>query len=149
MKQQIVDGFQTSNNQLDSCSYHQKLPRYFRCLFELCMTSTNTDPSALLSPASIAIAETVLDRVYMFARDHTHFSTNKLPFYPADELEWLATTAFNQAVDFYVVSNDKDSQRWGRKAIGLAGLIQGDKGNKLVKVLREKFQNLWGADSAE
>ncbi|OXV09700.1 hypothetical protein Egran_02544, partial [Elaphomyces granulatus] len=85
--EQIVDAFQTSNNQLDSSSYHKKLPRYFRCLFELSMASTN-NPSAL-SPANTAMAEMVLDRVYMFARD-THLSPNKnkLPTYPTDELEW-------------------------------------------------------------
>jgi hypothetical protein len=142
-KQQIVDAFQTSNNQLDSCSYHKKLPRYFRCLFELSMASTN-NPSAL-SPANTAMAEMVLDRVYMFARN-THLSTNNPPAYPADELEWLATTVFNHALDFYVASNDEDSQRWGRRAIELAGLMHGDKGNKLVSVLREKFQSLWGAE---
>ncbi|KAL8780846.1 MAG: hypothetical protein Q9194_000700 [Teloschistes cf. exilis] len=42
--------------------------------------------------------------------------------YPTEELEWVATTAFNRAVEFYSTSQDKTCRRWAEKAISLAEL---------------------------
>lgn len=45
--------------------------------------------------------------------------------YPNEELEWLATVAFNRAMDFYLVSADEECRRWARKAIEVADLVDG------------------------
>jgi hypothetical protein len=60
--------------------------------------------------------------------------------YPEEELEWLSTTAFNRAVDFYLASDDVASKRWSQKALDLAELMQ-DNGT-LYRVLRGKFSCL-------
>lgn len=62
-------------------------------------------------------------------------------WYPVDEIQWLATMAFNHAVDLYLVSVDKDSQRWAQKAIALAD-SGGDGGRRLGRLLREKYDKL-------
>ena len=59
---------------------------------------------------------------------------DQIPAYPSEELEWLATTAFNRAVDFYSSSQDADCKRWAEIAIGIANFV-GDEG-----ALRELFQ---------
>jgi hypothetical protein len=42
--------------------------------------------------------------------------------YPAEELEWLATTLFNLAVDYYVVDEEL-GKKWARKAVELADVL--------------------------
>lgn len=87
------------------------------------------------------MAESVLDQAYVLARDIQHSHSRQHP-YPDEELEWLAMMAFNQAVNFYLASADEDCRRWGRKAIELADLMQGDRG-AVGRLLREKFERLW------
>ena len=40
--------------------------------------------------------------------------------YPSEELEWIATKAFNHAVDLYCSSEDDASQNWAGKALNIA-----------------------------
>ena len=61
-------------------------------------------------------------------------SLDQIPAYPSEELEWLATTTFNRAVDFYSSSQDADCKRWAEIAISIANLVRDD------GVLRELFQ---------
>ena len=61
------------------------------------------------------------------------------------ELEWLATTTFNRAVDFYCSRQDDDCRRWAAKAIGLVTLLQD--GGALHEVLQKKFMGLAWEDS--
>ncbi|KAL8987353.1 MAG: hypothetical protein Q9177_003426 [Variospora cf. flavescens] len=60
--------------------------------------------------------------------------------YPAEELEWIATTAFNRAVDFYYASQDDACRRWAGKAISLANL--GDDHGQLHELLQNKYMGL-------
>lgn len=60
--------------------------------------------------------------------------------YPAEELEWIATTTFNRAVDFYCASQDDASRRWAEKAISLANL--GNDDGHLHKLLQNKYLGL-------
>lgn len=46
-------------------------------------------------------------------------------WYSNEELEWLATVAFNRAMDFYLVSADEECRRWAGKAIEVADLVGG------------------------
>lgn len=64
--------------------------------------------------------------------------------YPAEEIEWLATTTFNRGVDFYCIGQDVDCKRWIEKSIELAKILE-DEG-ALVEVLQEKYLGLaWEA----
>ena len=86
------------------------------------------------------MAEDVLDQAYSLARDGQHSSAS----YPEEELEWLATTAFNQAVDFYLASADAESRHWVQKALDLAGVMHD---GRLQQVLRSKAEELqWDND---
>jgi hypothetical protein len=69
--------------------------------------------------------------------------------YPAEELEWLATTLFNLAVDYYVSEKEEQGAKWARKAVKLAHILatswDADDGGLLVSVLRGKMAELgWG-----
>lgn len=104
------------------------------------------------------IAETVLDQILFLARkshstihstagQQSPSNTGTVPssgpvsvpgsssgsgsVYPREELEWLASTTFNRAVDFYRVSADAECKRWARKAIEVAELVDrgSNKGN--------------------
>ncbi|KAL5340752.1 meiosis protein SPO22/ZIP4 like-domain-containing protein [Aspergillus crustosus] len=104
-------------------SFSEYLPRHLRCLFSLS-----------LQAEEYILAESVLDQAFNLARNGADNSFSQSP-YPAEELQWIATTAFNRAVEFFLVSADGDCQRWAGKAIALADLIGEDKG-KLGRLLR-------------
>lgn len=56
--------------------------------------------------------------------------------YPCDELEWLATSAYDRAIDFYMANNDQLCRRWVASAVALAEQV--DDGGMLVGLLRER-----------
>ncbi|KAH0544865.1 hypothetical protein FGG08_001094 [Glutinoglossum americanum] len=97
-----------------------KLARWIRCLFQLALAN------------DLKIAEQLLNQVLTIARDSKIGQTP----YPTDELEWLATTTFNRAVDFYCASDDAACKRWAELALSVAqfgndggelhGLLQGN-----------------------
>jgi hypothetical protein len=60
--------------------------------------------------------------------------------YPATELEWLASTAFNHAVDYYVQEKDDKCKLWAEKALTLADWAESDNG--LKGALMEKYMGL-------
>ncbi len=57
-----------------------------------------------------------------------------------EELEWVATTAFNRAVDFYCTSQDAICRRWAEKAMSLADLSNDD--GRLHRLLQAKYLGL-------
>lgn len=58
--------------------------------------------------------------------------------YPADELAWLATSAFNHAVDMFC-ANDRDGARlWVEHALNLAMATEGGD-----RELHEALQGKW------
>lgn len=59
---------------------------------------------------------------------------------PAEELEWLATTAFNHAVDCYTARQDERSRQWASKALNLAHYCDDHGG--LEGLLHEKLLSL-------
>ncbi|RHZ64464.1 SPO22/ZIP4 family meiosis protein [Aspergillus thermomutatus] len=108
--------------------FHQKLPRYLRCLFQIALEATD-----------YSLAESVLNQAVVLTRDGS--ADTDLPFvYPSDELKWLATVAFNGAVDFYLASADEDCRKWGEIALTLAGLIKDD--GALLRLLRQNYAKL-------
>ena len=44
--------------------------------------------------------------------------------YPSDELEWLASMTFNQAIDFYHASQTTQSRCWIDHALVFASLVR-------------------------
>lgn len=86
------------------------------------------------SGSSITIAE--LESLFADELEQTNNS------YPATELEWLATTTFNHAVDYYIQEKDEKCREWAEKALALAAWADG---SRLRDVLMEKYSELtWG-----
>ncbi|KAI9697243.1 MAG: hypothetical protein M1836_004807 [Candelina mexicana] len=102
----------------------QKLARWIRCLFQIAL------------PSDIKVAEHILDQMHNVAQDARSY---KNP-YPTEELEWMATTTFNRAVDFFGASDDAASKRWAEKALNIAALS--DDGGVLHKTLQSKYLTL-------
>ncbi|KAF3046085.1 hypothetical protein E8E12_010940 [Didymella heteroderae] len=60
--------------------------------------------------------------------------------YPRTELEWMATTAFNRAIDYYVGDDDARCKIWAEKAMTIAQWLEDD--GQLRDVLMKKFAAL-------
>ncbi|RKU40879.1 hypothetical protein DL546_001180 [Coniochaeta pulveracea] len=101
-----------------------KLSRYMRCLFQV--TLPFEDELAL------GLADEYIDLIQNAKR-------NTVPL-PPEELEWLATTAFNHAVDFYFAKQDRLCQKWAFKAFALAHLYED--GGALEKMLHDRYGTL-------
>lgn len=98
-----------------------KLARWIRCLLQLALTTKKE------------IAEHLLDQVLIIARSSDQT-------YPYEELEWLATTTFNRAIDFYCASQDGDCIAWAGKAMEIADLSSD--GRVLRSLLEDKYKGL-------
>jgi hypothetical protein len=102
-----------------------KLSRYMRCLFRLGLSSSDG-----------SLAESLLDQVSELAGSAEDSETP----YPLEELEYVATTAFNRAVDYYCTGEDEACRRWAGKAVGVAGFCAD--GGGLRGLLQEKLVGL-------
>jgi hypothetical protein len=60
--------------------------------------------------------------------------------YPPTELEWLATSAFNHGVDYYLQENDEGCKKWAHQAFILAQWLED--GGALRDLLMEKYASL-------
>jgi hypothetical protein len=60
--------------------------------------------------------------------------------YPTEELDWIATKAFNHAVDLYLGQQEEACKVWASKAINVAHFVD-DRGN-LEQFLQEKLAGL-------
>jgi hypothetical protein len=60
--------------------------------------------------------------------------------YPSTELEWLATTSFNHAIDYYSQNNDEKCKAWAEKALTVSQWAED--GGRLNRVLMEKYSGL-------
>lgn len=99
-----------------------KLSRYMRCLFRLGLSSGDGP-----------LTETLLDQVTELA---ISAENSEMP-YPLEELEYVATTAFNRAVDYYCTGEDDACRRW---AVEVAGFCAD--GGGLRGLLQEKLVGL-------
>lgn len=96
----------------------------------------------------------MVDQVLALVRQSNSTSTsqNARVRFKDEHLAWLATTAFNRAVDFYRDSADADCARWAGKAIELADLVGSNReatggGVGLATLLRRNL-GLLGLESA-
>jgi hypothetical protein len=119
-----------------------RLARWIRCLFQMTLTTDSIISLRCLDQAS-AIASKA--------------ATKQIPeAYPPEELEWLASTAFNHAVDFWFAGAEEEAEgqgegneqarRWAEKALMLAGSVDGIENGiqGLHKVLQDKWMKLKG-----
>ena len=100
------------------------ISRWIRCIFQLAL-----DDNA-------PIAEHILTQVVSISK-----SCQEEQKYPGEELEWIATTAFNRALDFYCANDDRACKTWVEKALAVAEeLADRDKG--VSRLLKEKYSEL-------
>lgn len=60
--------------------------------------------------------------------------------YPRTELEWLATTSFNRAIDYYTQEDDDKCKMWAEKSFVIAQWLEDD--GAVRDLLMEKFSGL-------
>ncbi|KAK3387485.1 meiosis protein SPO22/ZIP4 like-domain-containing protein [Podospora didyma] len=101
-----------------------KMAKYTRCLFQATL------------PLDDALAMKLLDEACSKARELRGAQAS----WPEEELEWMATTAFNHAIDYYSARENDLAQQWATKAINLSH-YRDDEGS-LERLLQEKFLRL-------
>ena len=101
-----------------------KLAKYIRCLFQATL------------PMDDGLAFQLLKEALDMARQTADTSR----VLPAEELEWLAASSFNHAVDLYARSEEDTYHQWALVAIDLAAYI--DDGGGLRDLLQDKFARL-------
>ena len=115
-----------------------------RCLFQVALSD---------SPGT---AEQLLSQICSLAQEAAEVDCHNLPThpsigiinsikqteqpYPAEELEWVATRAFNHAVDLYCSDDDEGCKNWAGQALNIAHFCA-DEG-ALEKLLQGKFAGL-------
>jgi tetratricopeptide (TPR) repeat protein len=110
----------------------KRASRWIRCVIQLIIDtsakSAGADPSN--AAAGLSILRDALDEAAHVVQDAG---------YPSEELEWLATTTFNLAVDLYVQEEDEQGKKMAGRALGFAdGIINGG----LAKMLRGRMRRI-------
>ncbi|KAK4221468.1 meiosis protein SPO22/ZIP4 like-domain-containing protein [Podospora fimiseda] len=100
-----------------------KLAKYTRCLFQATL------------PLDDELAIRLLDEASIKAKELREGKAN----WPEDELEWMAATAFNHAIDCYSANDIERSRAWANGAIHLAGFCED---SRLEEVLKIKYERL-------
>ncbi|EXF81759.1 hypothetical protein CFIO01_04807 [Colletotrichum fioriniae PJ7] len=110
----------------ETVAYHElekmkgdRLAKYIRCMFHAVL------------PLDAALGQRLMKQAVDVARDSRK---TQHPF-PAEELEWLVTVSFNQAVDAYNVRQDDECNTWADMALNLAHYA--DDGGELEKRVQE------------
>lgn len=96
--------------------------RWVRCLYQLSASSDLAITEQLLDQVRTVLEQTQvrdvsIDRGQILLAEDAQGGMK----YPDEEIEWLATSVFNRAVDFYCASDDEACRRWAEKAVTLAG----------------------------
>jgi hypothetical protein len=136
-----------------------KLSRWIRCLFQLSLAFDESislkclDQASQIAAARQGVSQSDLPTekgtpVPRLATPPLSSSPAKVAdegikdtkHYPKEELEWLATTSFNHAVDYYTRENDDQCKIWAEKAMGLAQWAED--GGKLRDLLMQKYGGL-------
>ncbi|KAL5114846.1 sporulation-specific protein 22 [Pleosporales sp. CAS-2024a] len=108
-----------------------KLARWIRCLFKLALTYDES-----ISLRCIELAVTVATK----QRGVTDDDIKESDRYPPAELEWLATTIFNHAIDYYMQEKDEVCTKWAQHAFIVAQWLED--GGSLRDLLMEKYASL-------
>ncbi|KAK4242198.1 meiosis protein SPO22/ZIP4 like-domain-containing protein [Achaetomium macrosporum] len=100
-----------------------KLAKYTRCLFHATL------------PLDDGLAMRLLDEACSKARELRESEAN----WPEEELEWMAITAFNHAIDCYSAHEAERAKEWATKAINLAHYCND---GRLEEILQSKYLRL-------
>jgi hypothetical protein len=126
-----------------------KLARWIRCLFQISLTFDDRVSLQCLDRATeiatklkeVSNARRLFALVFCSRTTLTFLAPLQQPeSYPSDEVEWLAATSFNRAVDFYCASDDVNCRIWAEKSLTLSAVA--GVGIGLHQVLTEKYQEL-------
>ncbi|KAE8452848.1 hypothetical protein EG329_013120 [Mollisiaceae sp. DMI_Dod_QoI] len=101
-----------------------KLAKYMRCLFQIAISNNQV------------IAEQLLDQIH----NHAEEAAESEQPYPSEELEWIATKAFNHAIDLYCAGADEGCRDWAGRALNIAHYCTD--GGSLEKLLQSKLVGL-------
>lgn len=126
----------TIRSRSDGAAVH--LSRWIRCLFKLSIDNSHAldDPDAIplqcIEQATNVISSSLSSSIAGAARRERgndgggdkEDETNGSHCYPQIEAEWLASTAFNRAIDFFCAGNDARCKVWAEKAMGLARVAE-------------------------
>ncbi|KAL2263859.1 hypothetical protein VTK26DRAFT_4655 [Humicola hyalothermophila] len=100
-----------------------KFAKYTRCLFQATL------------PLDDGLAMNLLDEACSKARELRESEAS----WPEEELEWMATTGFNHAIDCYSAHETERAKDWASKAINLAHYC---KNGSLEEILQRKYVQL-------
>ncbi|KAL2171836.1 hypothetical protein VTG60DRAFT_1533 [Thermothelomyces hinnuleus] len=100
-----------------------KLAKYTRCLFQATL------------PLDDGLAMNLLDEACSKAKELRESKAS----WPEEELEWMATTSFNHAIDCYSAHQAEGAQEWATKAINLAHYCND---GRLEEILQNKYLRL-------
>jgi len=87
------------------------LARYLRIFYTLSLSS----PTANTTEENKT--DVIVSRVVELA-------TTAPEEYPAEELEWMASTTFNRAIDAYCTADEVGCRRLAQQAVGIAGCLE-------------------------
>ena len=112
--------------------------RWIRILYHLCINNTSSDADSQPHDR-IAKAATLLERAAALADDAPPNAQ-----YPAEELEWLATTTFNRAVDAYCASDEAACRARVEEALNIAQRLVSRDGGSLRGAMVKRASGLLG-----
>ncbi|KAF2712150.1 SPO22-domain-containing protein [Pleomassaria siparia CBS 279.74] len=133
-----------------------KLSRWIRCLFQLALTFDESismkclDQAAHIASCRHSVRHPITPpkssplKVVGVASIMADEENQSMDHYPRVELEWLATTSFNLAVDYYLQQDDVKAKTWAEKALKLTDWIDDD--GEMKGILVEKHTKLQWKD---
>ncbi|KAJ5363432.1 uncharacterized protein N7496_009145 [Penicillium cataractarum] len=126
-------------------------PSYYHHLFTFALAAANPETPTQLLDLSLhwpgeyhEMADSVIDEVLTATAEQSLPSgSGQQRVYPVEELGYLATSSFNQAMDFYSAENDQACLRWARKGILLAEAMRTPEGEELVCLFQTRLEGLF------
>jgi hypothetical protein len=111
------------------------IARWLRCLFQVSLLPSSTLALECIAHATSLAASPPVSLAGESGGDA----------FPQIELEWLAASTFNHAIDFYSAGDDENFTLWATSALQLAEKARD--GGALAGLLRERYSKLlWQAD---
>lgn len=128
------------------------LSRWLRGAYTIC---TQDHPQQdTLQQATLEKQEIISSHALSLAQQYpplppTNATALQHPQYPAEEIEYFATTVFNRAIDAYCASDDETCQRLANLATEFAKCLENVDGGALREALIERKTSLRPASSGE
>jgi hypothetical protein len=111
------------------------IARWLRCLFQVSVLTASTLALECITHATSLAASPPLSSAGQPGGEA----------FPQVELEWLAASTFNHAIDFYSAGDDENFNLWATSALQLAE--KATDGGVLAGLLRVRYSKLsWQAD---